>query len=87
MRRRMCLRGEKIIPNTDDYLTWLNEDPGEEQFYAVEVEKEATTTRLILSAFECPTDPPFYLETFIDRTFHRSIRVIIDEERFYFSIE
>jgi len=81
-REEMCIDAAEFIPNAHHYLRWLKSVPGEEKFYAVQIEHERYVSREVVSAFECPTAPPFYLQTFVDQYFSRSVWIILNEKQF-----
>lgn len=83
-RQRMCQDAVAFIPSAHRYLNWLEEEPGEERFYAVEIEYERYVSREVVSAFQCPTHPPFFLQTYVDKYFSRSVWVIVSQKDFPF---
>lgn len=83
----MCREAMSRMPNSEDHIEWLNEAPGEEALYGIKVQHERYASRELLSAFKCPTIPPFYLRIYVDKHFSRSAWVIVDQEKFAFLFE
>ena len=83
-REKMCHDAATFIPNARRYLDWKNKEPGEEQFYAIQIEYDSYIAQEIITAFECPSEPPFYLQTYVDQFSGTSMWVILDEKNFNF---